>query len=248
VTRTLARALAILLLSILAVGTLLLGVGCGEGVPDNAVAKVGDELVTKAEFNKLMKQAKKQVTSSYGTFPEKGSSTYDRYVAQVVSYLVQNEVVAQGSKTLGVEVSDDDVDSYVEQMQSAYGGADTFTSLLEQAGMTMDDFRDSARTSLLQAAVASEVVKDVKVTKADVRAYWREHAAKYRQRASKKGRTATFANTKKKIRTKLLTAGKDKAWQEWLEKTSADLGVLYAAAYDPDTLTASPSPSASATE
>ena len=231
--RMLARAALVLLIPILAAGTPLL-TACGDSVPDDAVAKVGDQLVTKAQFTEFMKQAKTEITSTYGSFPEEGSSTYNLYAAQIVTYLVQNEVVAQGAAKVGVSVSDDDVESTVTQMQTAYGGESTLLSLLEQQGMTMASFRDSIEASLLSQAVASEVVKDVKVTKADVRAYWEEHAATYREKAEKKGQTATYANTKKKIRTKLLNKAQDKAWQTWLEATTADLGVLYAAAYAPD--------------
>lgn len=220
--------------------------GCGDDVPDNAVAKVGDELITKSEYDTLFTQVKAQVKSSYGTFPKAGTSSYKTYQAEVVDYLVQNEVVAQGAKKLGVSVKDSTVESTITQMQTAYGGKATFKTLLTQQGMTVDSLRTMLKARLLSQAAASKVVKNVTVSAADIRSYWQEHKAAYQKKAAKKDKTATFANTKKKIRTKLLNQARTKAWNAWLTSTTKELSVKYAEGYDPAELTASASPSPSA--
>jgi hypothetical protein len=74
-------AVALTTLALLAVlGTAALLSGCG-GVPGDAVATVGDVSITKTEFEKLMAQAKTQITSQGATFPDKGSPSSRRPTA-----------------------------------------------------------------------------------------------------------------------------------------------------------------------
>jgi hypothetical protein len=229
----------ILLLGIVA-GSLI-AAGCG-GVPSDAVATVGGTSISKAQFDQLVAQSKTQAESEGKTFPAKGSATYRQFTAGVVAYLVQAEVVTQGASKLGVSVADKDVDAQVAQIEKTYGGATKVLAILKKQGMTMDILKLSLKNRLLSQKVAVAVVKNVKVDDAQVQAYWQANAATYR----KKAKTATYAKAKATIRATLLNLARQKAWQAWLTKETGDLGVVYATGYDPAKLTASPSPSASA--
>jgi foldase protein PrsA len=59
------------------------------------------------------------------------------------------------------------------------------------------------------------------------------------------GSTKTFAEAKSMIEQSLKFQLQTKAWTDWLAKVTKDAGILYAAGFDPKTLTASPSPSGS---
>ncbi|HSL96451.1 MAG TPA: SurA N-terminal domain-containing protein, partial [Thermoleophilia bacterium] len=93
----------------------LFSAACGDAVPDDAVAVVGDVPITKADFDQYMEQAKATVISQSGSFPAAGSAEYDEYTASLVDYLVQSEVVAQGAERLGVEVTALDVSLYIAE-------------------------------------------------------------------------------------------------------------------------------------
>ncbi|MBN2203776.1 MAG: hypothetical protein JW767_02025, partial [Thermoleophilia bacterium] len=64
-------ALAVLLAVVAGV---LIVAGCGDGVPGDAVAVVGDVPIGKADFDKYMEQAKATVISQSGSFPAEGSA------------------------------------------------------------------------------------------------------------------------------------------------------------------------------
>lgn len=231
---------AVLLLGI-AAGSLF-AAGCG-GVPGDAVATVGDASVAKTQFDQLMSQSKTQAESQGMTFPAESSATYRQYSASIVAYLVRSEVIAQGASSVGVTVTDKEVDAQVTQLEQSYGGEKKVLALLKQQGMTMALLKQSLKDRTLSQKVAAAVVKSVKIDDAQVREYWKAHADQYR----KKAKTDTYAKAKAKIRTKLLSQARQKAWEAWLVQRTEDLGVRYAAGYDPAELTASPSPSASAT-
>lgn len=63
-----------------------------------------------------------------------------------------------------------------------------------------------------------------------------------------KGSKQTLAKAKSTIKQTLLYTKQSKAWTKWLEDVEDEAGIAYAAGYDPDALTASPSPSASSAD
>jgi hypothetical protein len=107
--------------------------------------------------------------------------------------------------------------------------------------MTMALLKKSIEDQTLAQRVSAAVVEKAAVTDAEIRAYWDDHRAEL----SKK-KTATFAKAKKSIRATLLAEAEDGLWTAWLRQREEALGIRYAAGYDPAVLTASPSPSASA--
>jgi len=229
---------ALALLGILASG--LIAGGCG-GVPSDAVATVGGTSITKAQFQGLMAQAKAQVESQGTTFPTEGSATYKSYTAMIVDYLVQAEVVAQSASKFGVSVSDKQVADQVAQIEKTYGDEKKVLSLLKQQGMTMALLKQSIKSQTLSQLVSARVVAKATVSAAQIKAYWQAHATTLRK--SKK--TATFAKAKATIHQTLLSQAKSKLWSAWLAQRTGELGVKYAAGYDPAALTTSPTPSAS---
>ena len=228
---------AVALLGIAAAGLAASACG-GSSVPSDAVATVGDVTVTQTDFEQLLAQAQTQMKAQGMKVPEKGSATYDHYVAQIVNYLVQEQVVAQSAKELGVSMTDKEVNDQVAQLVKAYGGEKKVLELLKQQGMTMDLLKRSIRSQTLSDRAAEIVTKNAAVSDAEIQAYWTAHKAEL----SKDKKTATLAKAKTTIQQTLLSAKKLQLWNEWLAKRIKAIGVAYASGYDPAKLT----PSASA--
>ena len=237
-------AVTIALLALFAiVAASLIAAGCGSsGVPSDAVATVGGTSITKTQFQELMTQAKARVKSQGTAFPAEGTTTYKMYVASIVDYLVQSQLVANSAGTLGVSVSDKDVTDQIAAIEKQYGGETKVLALLKQQGMTMALLRQSIKDQKLAQLVSAKVVATAAVIDTQIQAYWQAHAATL----SKKKKTATLAKAKATIRLTLLNQAKQKLWAAWLDKRIEELGVTYAAGYEPSKLVASPSPSASA--
>src|SRR5947207_14539353 len=93
---------------VLAVSAALLA-GCGGdcgNVPSHAVAKVGDQTITKAQFDQLINQAKKSYAGQKRPFPKPGSTEYNQLKNQAVGYLVQRAEFAQEADDMGIKISD----------------------------------------------------------------------------------------------------------------------------------------------
>jgi parvulin-like peptidyl-prolyl isomerase len=93
-TRMLA-AVSALLLAVIGIAALA---GCGGGVPQGAIASVGDEVVTQKQFDKIIDQSKAQSEQEgQPEFPAVGSAEYNQFAARVVEYLVQQSVINQAA-------------------------------------------------------------------------------------------------------------------------------------------------------
>lgn len=223
----------------------VLAAGCGSessSLPSDAVATIGDVSVSKTEFQQLITQAETQMEASGMSVPKEGSPAYDNYVAQVVQYMVQEQVIAQSATDLGVTVTDKEVAEQVKQLEEAYGGEEKVLSLLKEQGMTMALLERSIKGQTLSQRAIEVVTKSATVSDAEIKAYWDAHKSEL----AKDKQTNTFAKAKKTIKEMLLSAKQQQLWNAWLDKRVDEIGVVYAAGYDPDELKASASASPAA--
>jgi hypothetical protein len=234
---------AVALVSIVALG--LVAAGCGSGgsssVPSDSVATVGGVNVSTSDFQQLLTQAQTQMKAQGMNVPQKGTPSYDHYAAQIVNFLVQEQIVAQSAKQLGIQVTDKEVNDQLAQLNKAYGGAAKVQALIKSQGMTPDLLKRSIRSQTLSSRAAAIVTKKATVSDAEIQAYWNAH----KTQLAKVKKTATLAKAKTTIQQTLLSAKQQQLWAAWIAERSKALGVAYASGYDPATLTASPVASAS---
>src|SRR6266545_3117905 len=121
---------------VLAALVAVLAAGCGGGgssVPSDGVAVVGDQTITKAQFDQLLGQAKKSYSSQKRPFPKPGSPEYEQLKNQAMQYLVQRAEFAQKAKDLDVDVTDKQIDDRLKQIKKQYfDGHKTQYSVPEQ--------------------------------------------------------------------------------------------------------------------
>ena len=115
------------------------------------------------------------------TVPKEGTASYDHYAAQIVNFLVQEQIVAQSAKELGVQVTDKEVNDQLAQLEKAYGGEAKVLALLKSQGMTLDLLKRSIRSQTLSTRAAAIVTKKATVSDAEIQAYWNAHKAAARQ-------------------------------------------------------------------
>jgi parvulin-like peptidyl-prolyl isomerase len=161
----------------------LVAAGCGgsESVPDSAVAVVDGTEVTRAEFDALFDRARKSYQLQKQDFPKAGSTEYQSLQTQAVAYLVQRIEYEQEAEELGITVSQADVDKREQQVldQSFGGDRKKLQTALEQQGYTQAEFRADLRSLAIRDKLVAAVTKDVKVSDADVKAFYDQNIADY---------------------------------------------------------------------
>ena len=171
-----------LLVALLALGVLA---GCGgddQNVPDGAVAVVGGEEITKAEFDGLMARAKSSYEQNKRAFPKVGTPEYKTLQNQAVAYLVQQEKYRQKAEDLDVKVSDKEVDDRLNQVKQQYfqGKQEEFEKNLKQQGLTEEQVRDEIENQLISEKIYEQVTEGVKVTDAEIQKYYDGHKKDYK--------------------------------------------------------------------
>ena len=145
-------ALAFALLAVVALPIALTGCG-SKKVPAGAIAAVGSGVVTQEQFNQIMAQAKAQYASQQGApaFPKEGTPQFSQLKASIVTYLVQNELIVQKAKDLGVSVSAKELQDRVKQIEQSVGGQKKLDKMLKQQNVTMAQLQDQVKAQLPHA-------------------------------------------------------------------------------------------------
>ncbi len=314
--------------------------GCGNKVPAGAIATVGSGVVTQTQFDQTVKQAKAQLSTQPGGFPKVGSTSYNQIKASIVNYLVQNEIVRQQAAKDNVSVTPKAVQAQIAAITTQVGGQAKLNTLMKQQGLDMNVLKDIETAQMLQTAMQKKITSGVKVTPAQITAYynnpsnksqfvtaatvtarhvlvktkalalkveallkanntsanWAKVAKKYsidtgtknlggslgtfpRGRmvkpfdnaafslkvgvvsapvhsqfgwhvievtAKTPGSSKTLAQAKSLIESQLLSTAQSSVWTSWFKGVLKNTTITYLPGYNPDVLTASPSPSASA--
>lgn len=182
-----------------ALALVLTAAACGGGsgkktsadVPANAIAVVGDQSVTKQQFQELIDRAKKNYELQKKTFPKPGTREYNDLKNQAVVYLVQKAEYEQEAQSLGVEVTDAQVEKRLADIKkSQYGGSDAkLAADLKKNGLTLAQAKDLLRYRLIQEAIYKKVSENAaKVSDAEVTKYYEQNKSQFEQPATRQVR------------------------------------------------------------
>ena len=168
-------------------------VGCGsdkEAVPSNAVAVVGDETITKAEFDQLINQAKGSYTQQKRAFPKPGSQEYQALRGQAMQFLVQRAQFEQKAGDFDIKVEDKDVEARLKQLKKQYfqGSEKKYAEQLKQQGLDEDQVKEDIRAQLIQEKIYAEVTKGVEVDEKAIAATYKKNKSQYVQPATRQVR------------------------------------------------------------
>jgi parvulin-like peptidyl-prolyl isomerase len=168
-------------LALLALAASACGGSSTPSLSGDAVAVVGNDTITKDDFNQLMDQAERSYKQRGQKFPKPGSTQYEQLKSQAVNYLVQQSEYEQKAKDLDVSVSDDQVDQKLTDLKKQYFNGDEakYQKQLKAQGLTEDQVRQQLRGQLLQEEIFKKVTADVKVSDADVKKYYDDNKTQY---------------------------------------------------------------------
>jgi len=180
-------------LAVVFAALVLVGCGGGDGskdVPSDAVAVVGDQEISKAQFDALIAQARASAKQQKRDFPKAGTPEFKNLQTQGLDYLVRRAEFEQKADDLDVKVSEKQVDERLEQLKKQfYGGDDKkFKASLAKLLLTVDQVKKDVRAQLLEEAIYKKVTEDVKVTDEEIDAFYKKNKSQYQQAATREVR------------------------------------------------------------
>jgi foldase protein PrsA len=180
-------------LLLLALAAALAAAACGSSneeqrtVPAGAIALVGDKPLEKADLDRLVEQTRKNYEAQKQDFPEAGTPQYESVKSVLVKTLVQQAQWEQAGAALGVKVTDNEVQTQLDALKQQYfkGDETAFEDELDKQGMTEAQLREQLRSKLLSDKIYNTVIGKVKVTDAEIKAYYNDHKSDYQQTESR---------------------------------------------------------------
>jgi parvulin-like peptidyl-prolyl isomerase len=175
------------LVGVAAVAVLAAGCGSSTKVSSGQIAVVCGEPVTQAQFDSLMAEGRAAYKLQKQPFPAVGSSRYEQIKQNVVHLLVQHAEQREEGKKLGIDVTDAQVDKAIADLvkTQAGGSGPRFRQALAKQGLTLAQVRDSIRSDILQKGIADKVTAKLKVSDAEIRAYYAKNRAQYKSPRSR---------------------------------------------------------------
>jgi len=188
---SLRKLLPLLLLALAA--TLVAACGSSDSsktVPPGAVALVGDKAIEKADLDRLLAQAKTNYEAQKQEFPDVGTPQYETLKSTLLKGLVRQAQWEQAGAAMGVRVSEKEIDTQLAAFKQQYfeGDEKKFKAELDKQGLTVEQLHEQLRARLLSHKIYSAVIKKVKVTDAEIKAYYDNHKAQYLQPESREVR------------------------------------------------------------
>jgi len=148
------------------------GVGSSYRGTLNTVAKVNKQPIDYEAFKNAYDRIVDQYRSQFGGTLPKGLIESLGLEQQVIDQLIQQELLRQGARKMGILVSDLEVKQSVEKME-AFRTDGTFNSeqyraILTGSGMTPTAFEGSMRSDLVTGKVIDQLMRFAKVTPTEV--------------------------------------------------------------------------------
>jgi foldase protein PrsA len=173
----------------------LVAAACGEdegakSVPPGAVAVVGDQEIEKAEFDRLIKQAETSAEAQGQEFPETGSPEYNDLKDAIVRSLVERAEFELEAEEMGIEVTDAEVEKRLDELKQQFfeGNEESYRKEIAKQGLTDERVREEIRSRLLSEKIFEKVSSTVKVSQADIKAYYDKNKTQFQQPESREVR------------------------------------------------------------
>jgi parvulin-like peptidyl-prolyl isomerase len=184
-----ARLVLLLLVAPLA----LLLAGCGgsstpKKVPADAVAVVSGDQITRDDFEKMLSANKAQMKAQKQAIPKPGTAEYAALRARILDFLVQRtEFEARAKSDLNIEITDAQVEKRLTKIKKQYfgGSQKKYLAQIKKQGLTDEQVHEDVKSQLLSELIFNKVTANVKVSQAEIAAYYKSHLSTYKQPAKR---------------------------------------------------------------
>src|SRR5262245_40593835 len=204
---------------LIGMGTLvvLLAAACGSSGPqdvsNDSVAVVGDQQISKSDWDALIEQTRRNFQATKRKFPAPGSVELANLKANATQFLIQSSEYQQEAKNLDAKVSDKDIDARLQQIKEQYYGNPAgqkkatpdqmekrYQQALKQQGFTDEEVRAGIKLQLIREKVFEKVTNDVKVSDDEVKAYYDKNKKQYETPAQPESRDVRHILVKDKAK------------------------------------------------
>ncbi len=213
------------------VAVAVLVAGCGGSssakLGSEDVAVVGDQHISHANLDEIMARAKKSYERQGQKFPAQGTASYQTIRDQAVSLLVQQTEFEAKAAAMGIKVTDAEIAQRLAFLKKQYygGSEQKYLADIKKQGYTDAQVRaEVIKPQLISEKVQKQILKDVKVSDAEVHQYYTSHLSAYTQPPTRSVRYILVGKSKPLAESvyKQLKNGTEQTWCKLAKKYAKD--------------------------
>ena len=208
-------------IAIFALLAIIVFTGCSIKKNDNAIMKINDTVVTKAEFDKAYEtMAANNVFAQMGIDMKNDS---DNVVAlmmrdNVVSELIVKALLNEEIEKRKIEVSKEELENAEKDVIGKFGSKDQFLQLLKANGITYDKFRKDIEDDIKMKKFVDSIAM-VSVGESEAKKYYDANQDKFKYPKRVRASHILIASNPEQIKEKLKEENKDITDEELAAKT-----------------------------
>jgi hypothetical protein len=177
---------------------------------------VGTREIHQDEFQR----AYRVFRAAYEAEAEEDPADQQAAIIRFIHQLADETMLMAYAQDVGVAISDEDLDRAVEEIRQDYPEG-LFDQMLLETAINFADWEAALRRRLtIERLVQQELAAKVRISEADIAAYYREHAAE-RPLASSPEEEATAAQVDQMIIQRLRRQKTEEAYGPWIEHIRA---------------------------
>ncbi len=216
-------------------GVVLIAVAIGAtfmlyGDSTKAAATVNGVAIPESEVEGQLAVIKQQQAALFEG-PD-GAEQEKRFREQVVTFLINGELIKQEADKLGIKVTDKEIDQRFKQVKDLFPDEKQFQQALQEQQMSETTLREQIGEQVVADKMMERVTKDIKVTKKDQKDHYQENKQQFiepeqrhwRQILSKSKKDAESVRTELEDGADFAKLAKEKSTDEQTKNDGGDIG------------------------
>jgi peptidyl-prolyl cis-trans isomerase SurA len=163
---------------LVAVFVFVAGAAWAGEIVNRVAAVIDDEVITLYQVEQAAAPLIEQMIQENPTMPEADRAKLAAKIkAEVLRGLIEQKLLENEINRLGIEVTDAEIDAYIERIKQANNYSDeVLEAALARQGLTRQEFRERIKTEILREQYVTFRLRDRLVVRdEDVRAYYNNH-------------------------------------------------------------------------
>jgi len=143
----------------------------------NWVAKVNGEIINYSTYKRALDVATKELSAvsleqiSPTANPQKNINT-PGFKRKILDGLVNNILIIQGSKMLGVEAEEKEISQKMKSIMKGFPNESTFYAALAEENILPNEYKDGIIKQILIQKISKKLINDEEITTSDIQSYY----------------------------------------------------------------------------
>ena len=187
-----------------------------EQMVDRVAAVVNQEVITQSDLDQLYEPLKAQLREAYQG--EELASKLDEMRKKLLNQLIEDKLVLQEARRLGVEVEDNEVEERFQEFKKQFSEKD-FSEMLKQQGIQLKAMKDRIRDQIMiQKLHYVEIRRKVVVSPLEIKKFYEDHPELFVDREKVKVWMITIPKSEESVRKGTMDEGAKKKTETLLKE------------------------------